>query len=113
MKAKPQQIAQMQAAYERYKESHLSKADFCQKEGLSVAQFAYWIKRFEKESQPSAFTQVNFPAIQPPISHSPTTLSAPTATHSAPLMVLDVAGKARLEFYSPVEASFLRTLLLE
>lgn len=113
MKAKPQQIAQMQAAYERYKQSHLTKADFCQKENLSVPQFTYWIKRFDQESQASAFTQVNLPAIQPPISPSPAKGGPLTSNMAAPLMVLDVMGKARLEFYSPVEASFLRTLLLE
>lgn len=83
----------MEQYYQRFQESKLSRPAFCQAEGLTYSQFSYWCKRLSKEKRACSFEQLTLPA-------SPT-----------PLMVLELAGKARLEFYSPVEASFLRALL--
>ncbi len=93
MKTNPVLYAQMEQHYQRFQESKLSRPAFCKVEGLAYAQFCYWCKRLAKEKPASSFTQLTLPA-------SPT-----------PLMVLELAGQARLEFYSPVEASFLRALL--
>lgn len=98
----------MQAAYERYKQSNLSRKTFCQKEGLVVSQFVYWIKRFEKASKKE-------PAFKELLPMEPLPLATPggVTSFTRPMMVLDLLGKARLEFYAPVEASFLRSLLLD
>jgi hypothetical protein len=93
MKTNPVLYAQMEQYYQRFQQSKLSRPAFCKVEGLAYAQFCYWCKRLGKEKRPSGFTQVTLPA------------------SATPLMVLELAGQARLEFYSPVEASFLRTLL--
>ena len=93
MKTNPVLYAQMKQYYQRFQASTLSRPAFCKAEGLAYAQFCYWCKRLAKEKPASGFTQLT-------LSASPT-----------PLLVLELDGKARLEFYSPVEASFLRTLL--
>jgi hypothetical protein len=83
----------MEQYYQRFQQSKLSRPAFCQAEGLAYAQFCYWCKRLAKDKRPSGFTQVTLPP------------------SSMPLLVLDLAGKGRLEFYSSVEASYLRELL--
>ena len=93
MKTNPDLYAQMAQLYQRFLESNLSRPAFCQAEGLAYAQFCYWCKRLAKENRPAGFAQLTLP-------------TAPT-----PMMILDLAGKGRLEFYSPVEASYLRELL--
>ncbi len=54
----------------------------------------------------SSFTQLHLPD-QP--TTAPATRTPPVAT--TPLIVLDMAGKGRLELYTPVEVSFLKALL--
>ncbi len=67
------------------------------------------------------FTQLHLPA---PATHSvcstPVHSGCTTPVHSGcttpaistrPLLVLDMVGKGRVEFYTPVEASFLKALL--
>ena len=93
MKTNPVLYAQMEQYYQRFQQSKLSRPAFCQAEGLSYAQFCYWCKRLAKENRSSSFKQLTLPT-------SPT-----------PLLVLDLAERGRLEFYSPVEARFLRELL--
>lgn len=93
MKTNPDLYAQMAHLYQRFLASNLSRPAFCQAEGLAYAQFCYWCKRLAKDKRPAGFAQLTLPA-------SPT-----------PVMILDLAGKGRLEFYSPVEAHFLRELL--
>jgi hypothetical protein len=93
MKTNPVLYAQMEQYYQRFQQSKLSRPAFCKVEGLAYSQFCYWCKRFAKDKPTRGFTQLTLP------------------TSPAPLMVLELEGKARLEFYSPVEASFLRALL--
>ena len=93
MKNNPALYARMAQYYQRFQQSKLSRPAFCQAEGLAYGQFCYWCKRLAKEKSASGFTQLSLPA---------------TAT---PVMVLDLVGKARLEFYSPVGADYLRELL--
>jgi hypothetical protein len=93
MKSNPVLYAQMEQYYQRFQQSKLSRPAFCKVEGLAYAQFCYWCKRLAKDKPARGFTQLTLPT-------SPT-----------PLLVLELAGQARLEFYSPVEASFLRALL--
>ena len=93
MKPNPVLYARMEQYYQRFQQSKLSRPAFCQAEGLAYAQFCYWCKRLAKEKRPAGFTQVTLPA---------------TAT---PLVVLELVGKGRLEFYSPVGADYLRDLL--
>lgn len=93
MKTNPVLYAQMEQYYQRFQQSKLSRPAFCQAEGLAYAQFCYWCKRLAKDKQPSGFTQLTLPASAPP------------------LMVLELVGKGRVEFYSPVAADYLRDLL--
>lgn len=93
MKTNPVLYAQMEQYYQRFQQSKLSRPAFCQAEGLAYAQFCYWCKRLAKDTRPSCFTQVTLPS------------------SVTPVMVLELTGKGRLEFYSPVEASYLRELL--
>ncbi len=79
----------MKSAYERFLKSKLTQAAFCKAEALSPSQFGYWHKRFSSEAAAPApvtgFSQLNL---------SP----APIATPINPVMVLDLAGKGRLNF---------------
>jgi hypothetical protein len=117
MKAHVTLQAQMRDAYERFQNSQLSQKVFCQSEGISKGKFNYWCRQFKqmpiiplittektntqvekKEkpyNEPSGFTPLSLPITQTP----------------TPLTVLVLAAKGRLEFYSPVEASFLRALI--
>jgi hypothetical protein len=95
MKSNPVLYAQMEQYYQRFQQSKLSRPAFCKVEGLAYAQFCYWCKRLAKEKPASGFTQ----------------LTLPSSASATPLLVLELVGKGRLEFYSPVEASFLRALL--
>jgi transposase-like protein len=142
--------ARMLRLYQRFQQSNLTRAAFCREEGITAAQFTYWCRRFEQESDPddasptsitlsqlstpiqavkepvereafaanpvaepipapcSGFTQLHLP--DPPA--TPVQSVCPTAVISIrPMMVLNLAEKGRLEFYTPVEASFLKTLL--
>jgi hypothetical protein len=137
---KPNLVLQerMRKLYHRFQQSTLTRAAFCREEGISAAQFIYWCRFFEKESAAtpvsltlaqvstpiqvikeseaskpfspetsSSFTQLHLPE---PAAATPTSVIS-SAVSTTPLMVLDIAGKGRLEFYSPVEASFLKDLL--
>ncbi len=140
--------ARMQRLYQCFKQS--TGAAFCREEGIRAAQFTYWCRRFEQESNPTEASPVPFtlaqvstpiqaakepverktfsekPGVAEPTPATPgfTQLPLPvppaTSVHSvfptpaistSPLIVLDLAGKGRLEFYTAVEASFLKTLL--
>jgi transposase-like protein len=126
--------------FQRFKQSNLTRAAFCREEGITAAQFTYWCRRFEQENNPteassapitlaqvstpilvvkepeedkafspettSSFTQLHLPD---QLTTAPATTTPPVAT--SPLMVLDMAEKGRLEFYTSVEASFLKALL--
>ena len=144
--------ARMLRLYQRFQQSHLTRAAFCREEGITTAQFTYWCRRFEKDSDPAevkvkvtpiTLSQVSTPiqAVKDPAEREASTenpVAAPipatssgftqlhlpdppaTAVHAGcttpaistrPLIVLDLAGKGRLDFYIPVEVSFLKTLL--
>ncbi|MDJ1501202.1 IS66 family insertion sequence element accessory protein TnpA [Xanthocytophaga agilis] len=51
--------------YQRFKQSNLTRAAYCRQEGITAAQFIYWCKRFEQESNPtessSTLAQVSTP----------------------------------------------------
>jgi hypothetical protein len=115
MKAQHQLQAQMRDAYERFQRSDLSQNAFCQVEGISKGKFNYWCRKFkqmpsvplistEKTKVGNKVNQLNEPSGFTP-------LSLPITQTPTPLMVLDIVGKGRLEFYAPVEASFLRALI--
>lgn len=117
MKAQHQLQAQMRDAFERFQDSQLSQKAFCQAEGISKGKFNYWCRQFKQTNtatQPSierASSKVD-KKVNPPNEPSGfTPISLPITQTPTPLMVLDVAGKGRLEFYAPVEASFLRALI--
>lgn len=128
----------MEQTYGRYKASKLSRNAFCQAEGISLAQFTYWCQRFDKEltiSPPTeiakssstvaangaiapnpSFTQISLPTDKSTssIPLAPATPSVPEPASVAlptPLMVLDLLGKARLEFYTQVGVEYLCTVL--
>lgn len=117
MKAQHQLQAQMRDAYERFQESQLSQKAFCQAEGISKGKFNYWCRQFKQTTivpllsteKPNAKVEKKATPSQAASGFNPISLSI-TQTPT-PLMVLDVAGKGRLEFYAPVEASFLRALI--
>jgi transposase-like protein len=119
----------------------LTKAAFCREEGITAAQFTYWCRRFDAEnnsaeviSAPITLAQVSTPIqavkeleerkllptspettssftqLHLPESPTPASTTSP-AVSVTPLMVLDMAGKGRREFYTPMEASFLKALL--
>jgi hypothetical protein len=113
----------MRDAYERFQRSDLSQNAFCQVEGISKGKFNYWCRKFkqmpsvplistdyvplistEKTKVGNKVNQLNEPSGFTP-------LSLPITQTPTPLMVLDIVGKGRLEFYAPVEASFLRALI--
>jgi transposase-like protein len=49
--------------YQRYKQSQKTRAAFCREEGITAAQFTYWCRRFDQESNSAV-------AIPAPIIHS-------------------------------------------
>lgn len=115
MKAQHQLKAQMRDAYERFQGSHLSQKAFCQAEGISKGKFNYWCRQFKQTTaSPPIITEKAKVEKKEKSSQEPsgfTPLSLPITQTTTPLMVLDLAGKGRLEFYAPVEASFLRALI--
>ena len=117
MKAQHPLQAQMREAYERFKGSELSQKAFCQAEGISKGKFNYWCRQFKQTpiltpiSTEKTNAKVEKKETPSQAASGFTPLSLPVTQTPMPLMVLDVAGKGRLEFYAPVEASFLRALI--
>jgi transposase-like protein len=56
----------------------------------------------------SSFTQLHLPDTSTPAAHS---VCLTEVVSTRPLIVLDLAGKGRVEFYTPVEADYLKALL--
>jgi hypothetical protein len=49
--------ARMLRLYQRFQQSNLTRAAFCREEGITTAQFTYWCRRFEQESDPTEVSQ--------------------------------------------------------
>ena len=117
MKAQNVLQAQMRDAYERFQHSQLSQKAFCQAEGISKGKFNYWCRQFKQTTAlpPASLEKTNAKveknATPSQAASGFTPISLPITQTPTPLMVLDLAGKCRLEFYAPVEASFLRALI--
>lgn len=112
MKANPQQYARMKEAYHRFLASKLTLSAFCKAEGLKPAQFGYWNQRFSKEAaEPTPSQAINPPAA--PITSSFTQVKLPPVEpiQSTPILVWDLGNKGKIEFYSMVEASFIKELI--
>jgi hypothetical protein len=128
--------ARMQRLYERFKQSQLTRTAFCREEGITAAQFTYWCRRFEQESTPTQVQSppitlaqvstpiqaVKEPAANPVAEPSPsftqlhlseplTTPSSPITPTATPMMIVELGGKGRIEFYMSVEAGYRKALL--
>ncbi len=123
MRRNQAQYAQMQQVYERYLKTDLSRQTFCQVEGITVAHFAYWYKVFAREAskadkksqdETAVKAEVKQPKVSTPSSESNfTQISLPSANlpTSTPMLVLNLGEQGKVEFYAPVEASFIKALL--
>ena len=89
MKTNPVLYAQMEQYYQRYQQSSCRVLLFAKPKGWPMRNSAIGVSAWPRTSRPVGL---------------PNSLCLP-------LLVLELAGQARLEFYSPVEASFLRALL--
>lgn len=93
----------MQRLFELWQSSGLSKVAFCRQNGIVSSTFHYWIKKFRQDelslsgSVSSGFSQI---PVQP---------TAVTPDHQASVVINFPSG-IRVEFFCPVEASFLKDL---
>jgi hypothetical protein len=97
---------EMRHLYDQWLESKMSRASYCRQQELKYTAFQYWVKKFRKEDKPvpassqeKGFSRIS---ITEPINSGPS---------QQPTTILILPSGARLEFFSPVEASFLKSLL--
>lgn len=92
----------MRHLYDQWLNSEVSKASFCREHKLHYSTFHYWIKKFAQEDSPgqdNGFSRISF--TQPLVS----------GQELRPSAVLTFPSGERLEFFTPVEASYLKSLL--
>jgi transposase-like protein len=96
----------MRHLYEDWLSCNMSKALFCRQHKIHYTTFYYWVKKFQAEetSAPASFQDKGFSRIS-------ITEPASSAQVLQPAAVLIFPSGARLEFFSPLEASFLKSLL--
>jgi len=95
-KGERQQV--MFSMIESWKESGKSQQEFCKSRGLAYSGFHYWYKKYRHEQH----SDTSSPFVPVHIQN---------ASSSSPVAELILPDGRRLNFYQPVEASFLRTLL--
>jgi transposase-like protein len=96
----------MRQLYEDWLSGSMSKASFCRQHEINYTTFHYWVKKFRKADKPvSASSQGKG------FSRISITESVNSEKSQQPTTVLILSSGARLEFFSPVEASFLKSLL--
>ena len=98
MATKSEKRKAMFSMIESWKDSGQSQQEFCKTKGFAYSGFHYWYKKYRHEK--NADTSPSFVAVH--------FQKAPIGSPIAELILPD--GR-RLNFYQPVEASFLRTLL--
>lgn len=89
----------MYSVIEDWKASDQTKKEFCELHGIAIATFQYWWKKYQQDNifseEESGFVSVS---VSDQISESP-------------VMELILTDGKRLNFYQPVDLSFLRALL--
>lgn len=96
----------MRQLYEQWLTSNISKALFCRQQKIHYTTFHYWVKKFRNEDQANpGFPQDN--------GFSRISVTEPEHLNPNPLpfTVLTYPSGFRLEFFSAVEASYLKKLL--
>lgn len=97
---------EMRQLYDQWFSGSISKALFCRQHKIKYTTFHYWVKKFRKEdsisptcSQDNGFSRISI------------TESTASDQSKLPAAVLTFPSGIRLEFFSPVEASYLKKLL--
>lgn len=87
----------MRQLYEQWRESNRPKAEFAAMHNISVQTFYYWAKKFEESTEAGSMS--GFQAI------------AMMGSFDRPVAVVRYPSGAQVEFYTAVEASYLKSLL--
>lgn len=96
----------MRQLYEDWLTGNMSKASFCRQHKIHYTTFHYWVKKFRREesSVPTSCQGKGFSRIS---------ITEPVASVQdlQPTSVLIFPSGVRLEFFTPVAGSFLKSLL--
>lgn len=97
---------EMRRLYDQWLSGSNSKALFCRQHKLKYTTFHYWVKKFGREDSLSS-------ACFPDKGFSRISIAESTSSDKSilPAAVLTFPSGTRLEFFSPVEASYLKKLL--
>ena len=87
----------MRQLYEQWRESNRPKAEFAAMHNISANTFYYWVKKFEESTETGSVS--GFQAI------------TMVGSFDRPVAVVRYPSGAQVEFYAPVEASYLKSLL--
>ncbi len=97
---------EMRQVYDQWLNGSINKALFCRQHKINYATFQYWVKKFRKEdalspgcSQDNGFSRIS-------IAESPACDAS-----ILPVCALTFPSGIRVEFFSAVEASYLKKLL--
>ena len=97
---------EMRQLYDQWLSGSINKALFCRQHKINYTTFHYWVKKFRKEDalSPACFQDKGFSRIP---------ITEPTVSDQSilPSAVLTFPSGIRLEFFFPVEASYLKKLL--
>jgi len=99
MTTKPEKQQAMFSMIESWKGSGQGQQSFCKTQGIAYSVFQYWYKKY-REAATEPVTSSPFV----PVHIQPVACGSPVAE-------LILPDGRRVNFYQPVEASFLRTLL--
>ena len=90
--------------YQEWLSGTMSIKSYCQQKGIKHSTFHYWLKKFRQQDLSSTAEDKGFSRIS-------ISSSISLAQNQQPSAVLSFPSGVRLEFFMPVEPSFLKELL--
>ena len=92
---------EMQAAYNAWQQSGLSKKTFCQKSNLPRSAFFYWIKKLNSKEKQSAnsFQEIKIPKTEA------------TFSLQVPQIEIEYPSGVKLKLYQQVDASWVKAII--